>query len=263
LESGLDASAGRKILKLERNTVVWIGQCRDNDDAVVFKMYRNRGGISWQREKLFRLRVEREYRALSFLDRHGIHCSTPLFWTYGCDQTHGRYEILCMRVIPGAITLEQLAMAGRGGEIDFPALYSLVRQMHAAGFYHACLHLGNIVVGADEFGTPRTYVIDTPQSMMFPRDIAGTSMAWLDLRAISANAMLHMTAETCRSLLLRYGLDERAAARMMSELKRPAKPLLSRNLLRFVFGLRSRLAFSACAARSAMQGLKRAGRSSG
>lgn len=206
-------------------------------------MYRNRGGISWQREKLFRFRVEREYLALSFLARHGVRCSVPIFWTYGCDQEHGRYEILCMREIPGATPLSGLVLSGRIGEIDFAAVYDMVRHLHTAGFYHGRLDLRNIVLGVDEIGAPQYYVIDTPQAMVFPRDIRGTKMAWVDLRQLSVGTKLYMGTKTCRPLLASYGLDERATAKMIRELDGPGSPLLLRNLRRFEFGLRSRLAF--------------------
>ena len=243
LEKGSDVSVGLKILKLEENTVIWVARRRDNGASSVFKMYRNRGGVSWQREQLFRFRVEREYLALSFLVRHGIRCSIPDFWTYGCDQAHGRYEILCMREIPKTAPLTDLGASGRLDEIDFAGVYDLVRQMHAAGFYHGALNLRNFLASVDETGVSQLFVIDTPQAMMFPQDIMGTRMAWVDLRQISGDIKRLVGTEKCRELLLRYGLDESAAAKMIRDLDGPGKPLLLRNLLRFEFGLRSRFAF--------------------
>ncbi len=229
-----------RILKVERKTVIW--RClRPEDGApVVYKMYRNRGCVSWQREKLFQFRAEREFLALDFLRREGIPCSEPLFWSFGWHPAHGRHEILCMREIPGAESLREVVDRGRQHEIDFTELYALLRKMHRAGFYHGRMEPRDIMIGAAAAGERRLHVIDTPQSMVFGADIASTAMARVDVREISLWANKLLGADACRALLMRYGMDEAAAAATLREINQPATPRLVRHFRRFVFGLRSR-----------------------
>lgn len=247
LNGDSDVPGECRILKLERDTVIWREERRDEAAPVVFKMYRNRGCVSWQRERLFHFRVEREYLALDFLVRNRIRCSFPLFWTYGSAPDHGRYEILCMREIPGAIPFDEMVLSGRADEIDCVALSKMIQQMHRAGFFHGSLAPRNLLVGSGDDGVSRLHIIDTPRALVFPGDITGTKMAWLDLKQILFLMKRHMGVEACRSLLNGYGLDEKATGQMFRRMDQSPPPRLTRklnkNLLRFSLGLRSKFAF--------------------
>ncbi len=242
LEPQAPPAAHFHILKLEPNTVVWIGSCTQGRGSAIYKMYRNRSAASWCREHAFRFRVEREFQSLSALVRYGIRCSVPDFWTFGRDADHGRFEILCMCVIPEATPMNELVAAGRAREIDFSELYQLVRRMHQKGFYHGRLDLRNVLLGHDESGNPRSHIIDTPQAIEFPHDITGTKMAWMDLRQLTRDIKVRVGQEHCRPLLARYGMDEAGISAMMRDLAGRGRPLLQRNLLRFGFGLRAQVA---------------------
>ena len=232
---------GCRVLKVERKSVVW--RCRHPADGspVVFKMYRNRGGVSWLREQAFQFRVEREFQALQFLCREGLPCSVPLFWSFGRHPDHGRWELLCMREIPAAESLPELVARGRQHEIDFAGLFALVRQMHRAGFHHGRMEPRDVLVAPAEDGRGRLHIIDTPHAMAFGGDISDTAMARVDVREISLWARDLLGEEGCRVLLRHYGLCEAGAAAALNDLARPAKPRLFRHLRRFFFGVRSRL----------------------
>jgi hypothetical protein len=114
--------------------------------------------------------------------------------------------------------------------------------MHAAGFYHGRLDLRNILVGADAAGAPAYYIIDTPQAMVFPYDIAGRRMGWDDLRHFAAAMRRHLGPDACDSALVHYGLDSAMRARMLRDISRGGRPRLGRSFTRFEFGVRTRLA---------------------
>jgi hypothetical protein len=250
LATDIHERAGRRILKLERDTVVWCDAVPSEGVSVVFKMYRNRDCVSVWRERAFRFRVEREYNSLHFLSRHDIPCSIPRYWTFGVHQDHGRYEILCMDEIPNVTELVPEFPSRSPGwsaldrlkGTDFTALCGLIRRMHAAGFYHGRLDLRNILVGADDAGAPAYCIIDTPQAMVFPYDIWGTRTGWDDLRHFAAAMRRHLGPDACDSVLVRYGLDPAMRARMLQDISRGGRPRLGRNFTRFEFGVRSRLA---------------------
>lgn len=240
LDGGAWGPPGCRVLKVERKSVLW--RCRNPADGspVVFKMYRNRGGVSWLREKAFQFRVEREFHALQFLCREGIPCSVPLFWSFGRHPDHGRWELLCMREIEAAESLPELVARGRQHEIDFAGLFALVRRMHRAGFHHGRMEPRDVLVAPAGDGGARLHIIDTPHAMHFGSDISTTAMARVDVREISLWAKDLLGEEGCRELLLHYGLCEAGAAAALNDLARPSTPRLIRHLRRFVFGLRSR-----------------------
>ncbi len=240
LGEGAWGAPGCRVLKVERKSVLW--RCQDPVDGspVVFKMYRNRGGVSWLREKAFQFRVEREFQALQFLCRAGIPCSVPLFWSFGHHPHHGRWELLCMREIQAAESLPELVAGGRQHEIDFAGLFALLRRMHRAGFHHGRMEPRDVLVAPAEDGHPRLHIIDTPHAMAFGGDITFTTMARMEVREISLWAHRLLGEDACRSLLTHYGLDEAAATATLRDLRRPDTPRLVRHIRRFIFGLRSR-----------------------
>jgi len=234
---------GRKMLDADNTTIIWMEQNTADKVPEVYKLYRNRGCISWQREKLYQFRVEREYNALLFLGDTGISCSTPVFWSFGEHSDHGRYEILGMKMIPHATDLETLALTKRTDEVDYEVVHRLLKTMHEAGFYHGALHHRNILSSADTNGTTGYHIIDTPQAIRFPESIVGSRMAWIDMRQFSIHTASHLGSDRCRELLLVYGMSERQADKMLVDLRKGNKAKLTRNLLRFEFGIRSRLTF--------------------
>ncbi len=151
-----------------------------------------------------------------------------------------------MDELPGVAALkEEFPAAGAPDclkEADYPALCGLIRRMHAAGFFHGRLDLRNILVGAGAAGRPAYYIIDTPQAMTFPYDIADTRMGWADLRHFATAIRWHAGAEACEAVLTHYGLAGDAKARMLRAVAAGGRPLLGRDYLRFEFGLRARLA---------------------
>lgn len=253
LETGHHDVAGRKTLKLERKTVIWSDPIPSEGVNAIYKMYRNRGGISWQREQAFRFRVEREYNALSFLAARGVPCSQARFWTFGCHKDHGRHEILCMKEIPDVVPVVEAwpkgipaqgtALPAHKKEIDIIPLCGVIRRMHESGFYHGRLDLRNILVGSDAAGVFHYHIIDTPQAILFPRSIVGTRMGWADLRHFVLTVSDYWGADASRAILFHYGSDEETTARMIKDIDRGEPSLLARNLMRFEFGIRSRLAF--------------------
>ena len=241
LDGGPGGIPGCRVLKVERKSVLWRCPHPMDGSPVVFKMYRNRGGVSWLREKAFQFRVEREFQALQLLCREGIPCSVPLFWSFGHHPDHGRWELLCMREIQAAESLPELVARGRQSEIDFAGLFALLRRMHRAGFHHGRMEPRDVLVAPAREGGTCLHIIDTPHAMSFGADITSTAMARVDIREIALWARERLGADACRALLLHYGLGEAGAAAALTDLDRPSTPRLIRHLRRFVFGVRSRL----------------------
>ncbi|OGV62554.1 MAG: hypothetical protein A2498_15715 [Lentisphaerae bacterium RIFOXYC12_FULL_60_16] len=145
-----------------------------------------------------------------------------------------------MREIQQATALTELVSSGHQNAIDIGVLYVMVRHMHETGFYHGRLDLRNIVRGIDADGVSDYHIIDTPYAMIFPGSIAGTAMAWDDLRQLSGYVYRIWGTEVVRAGLIGYGLGKKESHKMMGILPRSGVPLLMRNLKRFYFGLRLR-----------------------
>ena len=232
---------GGRFYKVEADTIVWSAACPEGKQAAVYKMYRNRGPISWQREKACRFRVQREYEACAYLERNGLATIPPLSWFYGRHADHGRYEILCMAELQGSEALTELVNTNRTEEIDFEKLFRLLRRMHGAGFYHGRLDLRNLMGMPETGGGWRYLIMDTPQAMIFKRDIFGTRMAWHDMRQVSSYTHDILGEEACIALLQVYGMTPGQARKVLQEVQGGLVPKGLRNLMRFAFGIRSRL----------------------
>jgi hypothetical protein len=232
---------GGRFFKIEDNTLVWTARSPDGTQPAVYKMYRNRGPISWQREKAGRFRVQREYDACAYLEQKGLATTPPLGWFFGTHADHGRYEVLCMTELHGSEALTDLVKAGRSEEINFLELFRLLRLMHQVGFYHGRLDLRNLMGMPEPDGSWRYLIMDTPQAMTFKRDLFGTRMAWHDLRQISNYTYDILGEATCITLLQAYGLSEDQARDMVQKVKVGNVSKGLRNLMRFMFGLRARL----------------------
>jgi hypothetical protein len=91
----------------------------------------------------------------------------------------------------------------------------------------------NILVARHDPGKkPDAYIIDMPKAILFPYDISGTKMAWIDLYFLTASVIKHTGADGCAALLKRYGLNEDVARMFMAHVEsyRPSK--LVRNFFR-------------------------------
>lgn len=209
LERGGSAGPpGCRLIVADRETLIW-AQPLDGGIPAVLKMYRHRGGISWQREKHFRFRVQREFDALMFLAAHGVPCSLPIFWSRGCSPLFGNYEILATREIENVAQLDTLFSANdpAAAAPSLRAAYELIRRMHQSGCHHGRMFGRNILVTRRGTPTPEAYLIDLPNAIFFPYDITGTRMAWMDLYFLTAGVAKRAGAEACREPLRRYGLE--------------------------------------------------------
>ena len=239
-----DEQDGDGILKSERNTLVWVGTAVNGGPDLVLKMYRNRGPISWQRERHFRFRVQREYDALLHLKQHSIPGAVPTFWTYGSCGKHGHYEILATERIPTTTTFATFLEASSRDTIreHAPDLLRLIRRMHQSGLYHGMLNGRNVLVKQEAVEAPTFHLIDTPQAILFPRDITGTRVARFDL----LECFWHLTdrdridRDGALHCLHTYGMSEPEADDFMRRLATHHGSKHLRNQLRTEFGARAR-----------------------
>ena len=232
--------ADGRFYKVEKNTLVWSAMCPKGEQRAVYKMYRNRGPVSWQREKAFQFRVQREYEACVFLEKNELATTPALCWFFGQDEEHGRYEVLCMRELSGAEALTDLVNDGRKDQIDFQKMFKTFREMHRVGFYHGRLDLRNVMGMPGDDGELVYVIMDTPQAITYRNDLFGTRMGWYDMQQISYYTHDYLDDEACVALLIKYGLGEGDAVRMLQLVKRGEVPRNTRNFLRFEFGMRAR-----------------------
>jgi len=229
-----DRTPDCRLVAADSDTLVWAQRIEPQTPAVL-KMYRHRGVISWQREKVFRFRVQREFDALGCLDAHGIPCSKPLFWSYGRNAEFGRYEILATREVENTIRLDRFCQANDtriAGDALLKA-YEIVRLMHRNGCHHGALYPKNILVASRDSGAePAVHIIDMPRAILFPYDITGTRMAWIDLYCLTRQIVDISGPDTCVALLERYGLEKDVARRFVFRLKDHFLPKLARNIFR-------------------------------
>lgn len=234
------AVPGQLLIKVEFGTLIWSEPTPDGGRAVM-KMYRQRPFYDPARRLLLSYCVEREYRVLSHLVRHGIPCSEPLWWSHGRHHLHGRYELLATRQIADAATLEAL-LRQPGMIADLTPLFLLARRMHDNGVSHGGFVPRNILVSIPAPGLPEFHLIDMAYSQVFPCGIAGTRMAAFDLLDLMYRIQQHFPAERCRAGLADYGLGESAVGSLMTKLARhrPGRPW--RHLRRAETDLRSFMA---------------------
>lgn len=228
------------LIKNEERTLVW-RQEPGLGEATVVKMYRRRGCVDWQGERLFKFRVQREYQALLVLESAGVPCSAPLLWGFGTATEHGRFEILVTREIPGAISLKQAFTPGAASLTaeDLLPLFHLVRQLHRCGMYHGALYPKNILVTRPPDRGLAFRLIDLARSQRFPKSIQGTAMARYDLLGL-LHGLTHLRPGIlCEVLLARYGLAEAEIRELLAQLARYRPTRHLRNRLVFCFQARS------------------------
>ncbi len=215
---------------------IWEDALGDGTSAVL-KLYPHRGPISWEREKRFRFRVEREFGGLERLVAGRVPCTEPLFWTFGRHPRLGRFEVLATRKVPDAAPLS--AWVGTGE--PWPSLEGLmpwVRRMHETGVFHGALWLKNILATPAAKGGYDFHLLDMPKAMLFPTSIVGSRMARMDLLDLLWWVRKEHGIDTCRPLVAAYGLEgeERAALLLRLEGHRPTR--FTRNRQRFEFSVR-------------------------
>jgi tRNA A-37 threonylcarbamoyl transferase component Bud32 len=216
---------------------VWADEV-DGQRAIV-KVYRRRKPKEYFREWLGRFRVEREFHALDRLARAGIPCSEPLFWSSGRSGEHGYYEVLATREIADAENVGESIRAGRqrAESYDLRQLLQEFRRMHDAGVYHGTLHLYNILatgIGSDL----RYHIIDVPRSIVYPRSILGSRMAWFDLLRFARHVRSVMKIAVHDIPWEAYGLNAADRERMVLDSQRYRHTKSQRRRLRVELLLR-------------------------
>jgi RIO-like serine/threonine protein kinase len=186
------------------------------------KMYYRRGVANFTREKILTFRAQREFRILNHLDRNGIPCSIPLFWTYGYCKEYGFYEILCTRQIPNAKSLTDFLAPAQTADqnIDLGPLFQMVGNMHKCGVYHGALGTKNIL--ADDRGKAQAtyYLIDLARGWLFPSSISGKKIAWHDLLKLVRNIEKDLGLGYCKPYLARCGLGKAAIEKFYQDAHR-------------------------------------------
>jgi tRNA A-37 threonylcarbamoyl transferase component Bud32 len=209
-----------KTIKAESKCLIWSVRLDKATPAIV-KMYYRRGIINFVRELLLNFRTQREFKALSRLDRHGISCSKPLFWTYGYCKKYGFYEILCTSQISNAKSLTDFLAPKQIFREDFglESLFQMVQMMHKSGVYHGSLSTKNILIDATGNAQPKYYIIDLARSWIFPGSIIGKSIAWYDILKIVRSIENDLGIGYCKPSLARYGFGKNAIKKFYHDAK--------------------------------------------
>ena len=207
-----------EIIKAEAKCLIWSGQLEDATPVIV-KMYYRRGLANFIRGKTITFRAQREFRVLRHLDRMGIACSKPLFWTCGYCNAYGFYEILCTRLIPDTISLKALppSTSIQMKNVDLEPLFQTVCNMHRCGVYHGALSTKNILIDATGSAQTKFYIIDLARAWLFSGSIFGKKIAWHDLLKLVRSIESHSDKGCCQPYLARYGLGKRAIQKFYEE----------------------------------------------
>ena len=210
-----------QIIKAESKCLIWSGQLEDATPAIV-KMYYRRGLANYLRRKTMTFRAQREFRVLRHLDRMGIPCSKPLFWTCGYCKAYGFFEILCTRRIPNTISLKALAASKSISmqDIDLEPLFETVCNMHRCGVYHGALSTKNILIDATGNAQRKFYIIDLARAWLFSGSIFGKKLAWHDLLKLVRSIESLSGTGYCQPYLARYGLGKDAIQKFYRDASR-------------------------------------------
>lgn len=239
----LMSPGGNPVLKQERNVLIWRLELPTGGMSIV-KLYRHRNAWNRFRGGFVPFRVQREFKALCVLADGGVPGSVPLLWGHGRAKPHGWFEILVTREIAGAVNLKQ-QLAGRESELrptDWPPLFDSLRRMHECGVYHGALWPKNILLTRAADGTPQFHVIDLARSVLFPRDVRGTSMARFDVLSLVYSLIQSGADLDAPALLRRYGWTAVEANEIAGQARRYRSSRHLRNRLALMFQLRARLA---------------------
>jgi tRNA A-37 threonylcarbamoyl transferase component Bud32 len=207
-------------IKAESKCLIWAERL-ENGTPAIFKMYYRRGIINFIREMILNLRTQREFKALSRLDRSGISCSKPIFWTYGYCKAYGFYEILGTRQISNAGPLTDFLAQKQVSKKDMglESLFQMAHMMHESGIYHGALSTKNILIDAGGNDQPKYYIIDLARSCLFPGSIIGKKIAWYDIIKIVTSIESDLGIGYCKTCLARYGLKKSAIKKFYQDAK--------------------------------------------
>ena len=210
-----------KIIKAERKCLIWSEQLENAAPAIV-KMYYRRGIANFLREKILTFRAQREFRILNHINRKGIPCSIPLFWTYGYCKEYGFYEILCTRQISNTKSLTDFLAPKLtvNKNIDLGPLFQMVHNMHKCGVYHGALSTKNILIDAAGTAQIKYYLIDLARGWLFPSSISGKKIAWHDLLKLVRNIEKDLDMGYCTPYLAQCGLGKEAIKKFYQDARR-------------------------------------------
>jgi tRNA A-37 threonylcarbamoyl transferase component Bud32 len=209
------------IIKAESKCLIWSEQLKNTTPAIL-KMYYRRGIANFIREIIFTFRAQREFRINRRLDRNGIPCSQPLFWTHGYCKAYGFYEIICTRRIANTESLRDfLATRPIGNQkIDLAPLFQSVYTMHKIGVYHGALSTKNILIDNTDGAQANYYIIDSACGWLFPGSILGNKIAWYDIFKLVRDIEKDLGRGYCESYLVQYGLLNTAIQQLYQDVKR-------------------------------------------
>lgn len=194
--------------KLQERTAIWTGEVDPIGEAV-FKAYIHRNFWFHFLSPIWSLCAQREYQHLRVLESGGVPCTEPLLWGRGRSPTHGRFEVLATRKIPGARSFRDRYR--ETGKAPSPELITqasrTVREMHARGVYHGALSWKNLLASRSPDGEVQVHVVDLARSLCFPRSILGSRMARLDLTHFCYHLAEVKGMGACRRFLEEYGLN--------------------------------------------------------
>ena len=176
--------APEKLIKEERNTVVWITKL-SGGERIVIKLYRHRGFLNALRSFVSKHRTRREYEFLGHLEAHRVTCTPARGWTHGYSPEHGFFEVLATELVDDAVDLEVLLE--QGGRCDLRLLFEEIRRMHECGFCHHALFVRNVLIVGADTANPLFAICDVPRSRIFPKSIVGTRMALFDVVDLAAD----------------------------------------------------------------------------
>jgi tRNA A-37 threonylcarbamoyl transferase component Bud32 len=214
----LDLPRG-ELIKHEEVTLIWRGVLVHGRQTVA-KLYR-RGMLVRCHGLVTFFRVQREFDGLSQLEKLGIPCSIPLFWSHGHFGPYGWGEMLVTELVDQSQTLRDLLSAphevGRG--LDLSPLFADMARMHASGLHHGMLRTRNILV-KNYPEQPLFALIDLPRFHLFPGDIKGQRMARYDVMSLCEGLLPYFPEDTVRSWLSVYGIPEPEMGEFLGALKR-------------------------------------------
>lgn len=206
------------VLALDSDTLIWRTEFNaiTEQPAAIHKLYFKRGIFSWVREHLFAFRVEREFRALFYLQEKDVPASIPLGWSKGkSKRLGGRFEVLSTQKIPNSIPFSDFWFSDRFSLADklatLRAVILLIAQMHQVGFYHGALYARNILLSPQEDGSYAPFIIDVPRAVIFNKSLVGDKLAEVDLSHFVASIRKNLTKEVLLDALLTYGLKAKIA----------------------------------------------------
>ncbi|HOX57776.1 MAG TPA: lipopolysaccharide kinase InaA family protein [Candidatus Paceibacterota bacterium] len=210
-------------------------------EAGVVKLYRRRGMWNRLRGGVLRFRVQREFSALCALADGGVSCSQPLVWGWGFAPTHGHFELLVTREIPGVVSLKEY-LAASGGRLraeDLLPLFDNLCRMHERGVYHGALWPKNILLAKATGGAREFHLIDLARSVRFPENIFGTSMARFDLLSLLYSLVQTDAAFDSEAVLRRYGCGPAEARKIATQALGYRSSRHLRNRLALTFQMRA------------------------